>query len=89
MVPSCIGTVIMILTLQANNVANFWVFLLVTLLYKVLGIRFFVLKESKMMGVLYGSQNGDDGMMGGLIKYVMPHWQPHWLLKKCVDNHID
>ena len=40
---------------------------------KVLGIRFFVLKESKMMGVLYGSQNGDDGMMGGLIKYVMPH----------------
>ena len=30
--------------LQANNVANFWVFLLVTLLYKVLGIRFFVWK---------------------------------------------
>ena len=75
--------------LQANNVANFWVFLLVTLLYKVLGIRFFVLKESKMMGVLYGSQNGDDGMMGGLIKYVMPHWQPHWLLKKyLIPNNV-
>ena len=32
------------------------------------------------MGVLYGSQkNGDDGTMGGFIKYVIPHWQPYWL----------
>ena len=62
------------LSLQANIVANFLVFLLVPFLYKVLGIRFFVLKESKMMGVLYGSQkNGDDGTMGGFIKYVIPH----------------
>ena len=54
--------------------ANFLVFLLVPFLYKVLGIRLFVLKEFKMMGVLYGFQkNGDDGTMGGFIKYVIPH----------------
>ena len=55
--------------LQANNVANFLVFLLVPFLYKVLGIRFFVLKEDDGCTVWHSEEWG--------------RWYDGWIYKIC------